>query len=84
MNFAYLAVPLGAFCASRVSANPQQSRPSWQNEVTMTSRFLWALGVYAALALMAAFTLDGKLRAAVWVLLGGLTVKTCIAYKAGW
>jgi len=59
-------------------------RPSWQNELTMTSRFLWALGVYAALALMAAFTLDGKLRAAVWILLGGLTVKTCIAYKAGW
>ena len=58
--------------------------PSWQNELTMTSRFLWALGVYAALALMAAFTLDGKLRAAVWILLAGLTVKTCIAYKAGW
>ena len=58
--------------------------PSWQNKLTMTSRFLWALGVYAALALMAAFTLDGKLRAAVWILLGGLTVKTCIAYKAGW
>jgi hypothetical protein len=50
----------------------------------MTSRFLWALGVYAALALMAAFTLDGNLRAAVWIFLGGLTVKTCIAYKAGW
>src|ERR1022692_3945671 len=32
----------------------------------------------------AIFTLDGKLRAAVWILLGGLTVKTCIAYKAGW
>ena len=59
-------------------------RPPWQNELTMTSRFLWALGVYAALALMAAFTLDGKLRGAVWILLGGLTVKTCIAYKAGW
>jgi hypothetical protein len=104
MNFSYLAVPLGAFCANRVSANPQDSagrppaparfaprlppwlRPAspWQNELTMSSRFLWALGVYAALALMAAFTLYGKLRAAVWILLGGLTVKTCIAYKAGW
>ena len=50
----------------------------------MTSRFLWALGVYAVLALMAAFTLDGTLRAAVWILLAGLTVKTCIAHKAGW
>src|SRR5450759_2324989 len=56
----------------------------WQNELTMTSRFLWALGVYAVLALMAAFTLDGNLRVAVWILLAGLTVKTCIAYKAGW
>jgi hypothetical protein len=50
----------------------------------MTYRFLWALGVYAALALMATFTLDGTLRTAIWVLLGGLTVKTFIAYKAGW
>src|ERR1019366_9119524 len=104
MNLSYLTVRLGAFCANRVSANPQDSvrrtalrstigshglpwsrpRPPWQNELTMTSRFFWALGVYAALALMATFTLDGKLRAAVWILLGGLTVKTCIAYKAGW
>lgn len=50
----------------------------------MTSRFLCALGVYAALALMATFTLDGNMRAAVWILLAGLTVKTCIAYRAGW
>jgi len=50
----------------------------------MTSRFLWALGVYAVLALMAACTLDGNLRVAVWIMLAGLTVKTCIAYKAGW
>ena len=50
----------------------------------MTSRFLWALGAYAVLALLATLTLDGNLRAAVWILLGGLTVKTCIAYKAGW
>ena len=55
-----------------------------QNEVTMTTRFLWALGAYAVLALMAAFTLDGNLRLAVWILLAGLTVKTVIAYKAGW
>jgi len=55
-----------------------------QNEFTMTTRFLWALGVYAVLALLAAFTLDGNLRLAVWILLAGLTVKTCIAYKAGW
>jgi hypothetical protein len=42
----------------------------------MTTRFRCALGVYAVLALLAAFTLDGKLRAAVWILLAGLTVNT--------
>lgn len=40
------------------------------------------MGTYAVLAAMAAFTLDGKMRAAVWILLGGLAVKTLIAYKA--
>ena len=50
----------------------------------MTNRFLWALGVYAVLALLATFTLDGNMRIAIWILLAGLTLKTCIAYKAGW
>ena len=51
---------------------------------TMTTRFRCALGAYAVLAVLASLTLDGKLLAAVWILLAGLTVKTCIAYKAGW
>lgn len=42
------------------------------------------MGTYAVLALAAAFTLDGLLRTAVWILLAGLAVKTYIAYKAGW
>jgi hypothetical protein len=46
------------------------------------TRFLWAMGTYAVLATLAAFTLDGKMRAAVWIFLGGLAVKTLIAYKA--
>ena len=50
----------------------------------MRTRFLWAMGCYAALALMAAFTLDGVMRNAVWILVAGLAVKTVIAYKAGW
>lgn len=50
----------------------------------MRTRFLWAMGSYAVLALLAAFTLDGVMRNAVWILVGGLTVKTVIAYKAGW
>jgi hypothetical protein len=50
----------------------------------MNTRFLWAMGTYAVLALLAALTLDGLMRDAVWILLGGLTVKTYIAKKAGW
>jgi hypothetical protein len=50
----------------------------------MTTRFIWAMSVYAVLALMATFTLDGTLRLAVYILLAGLAVKTLIAYKAGW
>ena len=47
----------------------------------MFMRFLWAMGTYAVLALLAAFTLDGKMRIAVWIFLGGLAVKTLIAFK---
>jgi hypothetical protein len=51
----------------------------------MNKRFATALGTYAILAILAAFTLDGGLmRNAVWILLAGLAVKTYIAYKAGW
>jgi hypothetical protein len=51
----------------------------------MDKRFITAMAVYAALALLAAFTLDGGLlRDAVWVLMAGLAVKTYVAKKAGW
>ena len=50
----------------------------------MRTRLIWAMGSYAVLALLAAFTLDGVMRSAVWILVGGLAVKTVIAYKAGW
>jgi len=45
-------------------------------------RFLWAMSTYAVLATLAAVTLDGKIRLATWIFLGGLAVKTVIAYKA--
>ena len=45
-------------------------------------RLAAAMAAYAILALLATFTLDGKLRLAVWILLGGLALKTLIAYKA--
>jgi hypothetical protein len=50
----------------------------------MNSRLLMAFAAYAVLALLAYFTLDGKLRYAVLLLMGGLSIKTYIAYKAGW
>ena len=50
----------------------------------MNNRFLWAMGTYAVLALLAALTLEGLMRDAIWILLGGLAVKTYIAKKAGW
>ncbi|MGD0868691.1 MAG: hypothetical protein ABSB88_04005 [Bryobacteraceae bacterium] len=50
----------------------------------MKPRFFKAMGTYAVLAILAAFTLDGLIRTAVWIFLAGLAVKTYIAYKAGW
>jgi len=50
----------------------------------MKPRFLKAMGSYAVLAILAAFTLDGLIRTVVWIFLAGLAVKTYIAYKAGW
>jgi hypothetical protein len=47
-------------------------------------RFWPAMGTYAVLSVLAAFTLDGVLRIAVLILMAGLAVKTWIAYKAGW
>ncbi len=50
----------------------------------MRNRFITAMGTYAILALLAGFTLDGVFRAAVWIVLAGLAVKTWIAFKARW
>ena len=38
-----------------------------------------AMGTYAVLAILAAVTLDGKMRLAVWIFLGGLALRTVIA-----
>jgi hypothetical protein len=50
----------------------------------MHRRLTLALSCYVVLALLAAFTLDGLFRTAVWIFLGGLALKTLIAHKAGW
>ena len=47
----------------------------------MKTRFYRAMVTYAAIGLLAAFTLDGNFRLGIWILLGGLALKTCIAYK---
>jgi hypothetical protein len=44
-------------------------------------RFYMAMGMYAVLAILAGFTLDGKVRLAVWVFLAGLALRTLIAMK---
>lgn len=42
----------------------------------MTTRFYLAMSAYAIFALLAAVTLEGPFRLAVWVFLGGLAFKT--------
>jgi hypothetical protein len=49
----------------------------------MKTRFQAALAAYAALGVMAFFTLDGKFLAIVLIVLAGLAVKTVAAYKSG-
>jgi hypothetical protein len=48
----------------------------------MKPRLVAAMSCYAVLALLAAFTLSGVFRLAVWVFLAGLAVKTWIAVAA--
>jgi hypothetical protein len=50
----------------------------------MRSKLAWALAAYVLLALITAFSIGGTPRIAVWILLGGLALKTLIANRAGW
>ena len=50
----------------------------------MSRRLVWAMSAFAVLALGATFTLDGKARIAVWLILGYFALRTYIAHKAGW
>ena len=45
----------------------------------MNRRFLYAMLTYAVLAILAGFTLNGIIRIATWVLLGGFALKTYLA-----
>lgn len=42
-------------------------------------KFIAAMSTYGILAILAGFTLDGRIRAAVWVFLGGIAIKTVLA-----
>lgn len=48
----------------------------------MKQRFLWAIAAYAIFAILAWVTLNGLIRLATWIFLGGLALKTWIAYEA--
>ena len=50
--------------------------------MSLDKRFYSAMAAYAVLATLAAVTLDGKMRLAVWIFIAGLAVRTLIAYKA--
>ena len=45
----------------------------------MNVRFALAMATYAVLALLGAILLTGQIRAALWIVLGGLAAKTVIA-----
>ena len=49
----------------------------------MKRRFLYAMLTYVALAVLAVFTLDGLIRIATLVLLGGFGLKTYLAVLNG-
>ena len=42
----------------------------------MTRKFALTIAVYAALAILSFFTLDGKIRIATWLFLGAFAFKT--------
>jgi hypothetical protein len=42
-------------------------------------RFIAAMCCYGILALLAGFTLEGRIRLAVWIFLGGIAIKTALA-----
>lgn len=49
---------------------------------SLDKRFYAAMAAYAVIAILAAVTLEGKMRLAVWIFIAGLALRTLIAYKA--
>ena len=50
---------------------------------SMNGRLLSAMAAYALLAVLAGFTLDGKMRLFIWILMGALAIKTYAAHRTG-
>ena len=49
---------------------------------SLDKRFYGAMAAYSIIAILAAVTLEGKMRLAVWIFIAGLALRTIIAYKA--
>ncbi len=60
----------------------EEQPPAGMPPQASSARFLAALAAYVVLAALAGWTLDGLLRWAVWVFLGGLAVKTWAVWRA--
>jgi hypothetical protein len=58
---------------------PEPESPELEPGPQRGRKFYLALACYAAIALLAAVTLDGKFLWVVWIFLGGLALKTYIA-----
>lgn len=41
-------------------------------------KFVAAMSAYAILAVLAGFSLDGRIRLATWIFLGGIAIKTVL------
>lgn len=60
------------------SDDPDERNPASDNP-NLNRRFLYAMLTYVALAVLAVVTLDGLIRIATLVLLGGFALKTYLA-----
>jgi len=60
------------------SDDPDERNPTSDNP-NLNRRFLYAMLTYLALAVLAVVTLDGLIRIATLVLLGGFALKTYLA-----
>ncbi len=68
-------------CSCTTRADGRLPGPPWENRSIVKPRLWSALAAYAALALLAALTLDKVFRTLVLLVLAALAVKTWIAMK---